>query len=197
MIKLTVKNVGVYEIPEGYDEMKFGTYLKLMSSNFTSEEVVSIVTGVNIEYLKKWNDINGYNEILKALSWLTVKNEIQPQGSITFKGVLYKFKDIGDLDVGMYEDFKKIALSLWKDYKLQLLQYPTLVSLYLSKVVNGVYDYDKALDMVEDVYSCSAQDVVGLVGFFFKKLNESLNGTGIISKIVQWTRRQHVQASMN
>jgi hypothetical protein len=112
MIKLTVKNVGVYEIPEGYDEMKFGTYLKLMSSNFTSEEVVSIVTGVNIEYLKKWNDINGYNEILKALSWLTVKNEIQPQGSITFKGVLYKFKDIGDLDVGMYEDFKKIALSL-------------------------------------------------------------------------------------
>jgi hypothetical protein len=81
-----------------------------------------------------------------------------------------------------FEDMRNLLSGLTETDQLKRVKqitetYPSMVAIYLQKVRDGVYDPNKALEMLPEVKQMPAREVVTLGSFFLVKLLSLLNGT--------------------
>lgn len=55
--------------------------------------------------------------------------------------------------------------------------YPSFLAIYLQKIKDGEYSYNKAMEMIPEIKTYPAREVVTLGSFFLVKLTSLLNGT--------------------
>jgi hypothetical protein len=162
------------KIPSSWDDPTFGQYIKIIQTNASATDVISIFTGIDIKTLKKAK-IEGLEMIMQSLSFL--KKSPQWEGvcdkigkyvlPINSKG---KF-DIQFESLGQFEDMRSIMNKVPEDNALELTKsFAQYVAIYLQKIRDGEYDQDKAGIMLDEVYAMPAKEVITVGSFFFLKL---------------------------
>lgn len=104
--------------------------------------------------------------------------------------------------LGQFEDMRnwmaKITGETQVDRAKSITEtYPYFVAIYLQKIRDGEYSYSKAMDMVEEIKSYPAREVVTLGSFFLVKLSSLLNGTPDNSQSITPSPKKSKRVSTN
>lgn len=171
------------EVTDSWDAMKFHQYLRVIKLKDDTVEMISILTGIDYETLKKAN-IKGIEKLLYAAQFLNVPPTIVqfPEKPthigpyklpLNSKGVF----DIQFESLAQFEDMRQVMTKLETGVYAHTEAYATYCALYLQKIRDGEYDGEKALKMVPEIMNYPASDVIVAGGFFFVKLQSLLHGT--------------------
>mgnify|MGYP003428561396 CR=1 FL=1 len=173
-------NGKTYSIPQKWEEVTFKQYLDIFELKDDTIQLVSIFTGLEYDYLKN-AVIIGLDDILTALSFIYKMPEFP--GSVSECG---PFKihnnskggfNIQHESLGQFEDMRAVMNKLpEKDIKAHTAAYAEYVAIYLQKIKDKEYSHLKAQQMVEEIYTYPAFQVITLGSFFFLKLKSFLNG---------------------
>jgi len=170
-------------IPSSWEDLSFNQYLQIMQPNNDYLKVVSIVSGLDYEYLKK-AEIIGLEAIIQALTFLN-----KPPVIPTSVPKIGKYKlplDVkGQFNIqfkrlDQFEDMRKVMA---KDSTLQGIteSYPVYVAIYLQAIRDGEYSYSKAIAMVDEIKEMPALEVISAGSFFLIKQLSLLTGTPLKS----------------
>jgi hypothetical protein len=179
MIQFKVNGKKV-KVPTRYEELSFNEYYEILKSPREVVQKISMFTGIDCETLKK-STIIGLDEVLIALSFLNKPPEMpgftDKVGKYNIPNSSGKF-DIQFESLAQFEDLRAIIKKVKADDLLSIFDaYPKMVAIYLQKIRDGEYDNSKAMQMVEEIKTFPALEVMTLGGFFFIKLLNLLSGT--------------------
>jgi len=168
------------EVTDSWEAMKFAQYLRILKIKDDMVEMISVLTGIEYETLKKAN-IKGIEKLLFASQFLNTSPTfpVKPTHIGTYKLPLNS-KGIFDIQfesLAQFEDMRQVMVKLEPGVHAHTEAYATYCALYLQKIRDGEYDGETALKMVPDIMNYPASDVIVAGGFFFVKLQSLLNGT--------------------
>lgn len=187
-IEITINGKTEYrEIPTKWEQVTFKTFLALTESGDNSVKIVSALTGIDPEVIRKAR-IKNLDEILLILSFLKSDPPV-----IIPKSVLgYEVpKDLGFETIGQYEDLREYLKNTKELSKKELLEkYTLLCAVYACKHMNlmrceelfiklnkpekpivvGQYDWRKAEEMANEFLEAPAPEVLSIGNFTYLKL---------------------------
>lgn len=179
-MKFTLNKKSI-EVTDSWDIMKFGQYLRVLKMKGTMTEIISIITGIDEDYLKKAK-IKGLDKLLYAAKFLNDPPQFNVD-KLTHIGE-YKLplnsKGIFDVtfeSLEQIEDLRNVMAKLPEGIQAHTEAYATYCAIYCQKLRDGDYDGDKAMAMVPEIMTYPASDVINAGSFFFVKLSSLLNGT--------------------
>lgn len=198
MIKFKL-NGKALEIPSSWDEVTFNQYKGILDGANDEKAVISLFTGIDGQTIKN-AVIVGFSGLIKALSFLNapanfpgVVNQCgKYKLPLNSKGVF----DIQFESLGQFEDMRTLIKPI-KDIQGLTDAYPKFVAIYLQKIRDKEYDYDKAMQMVDEIKAMPAKEVIVLGGYFFVHINSLLNGTKASSPTTTQSRKKSKQALTN
>lgn len=159
-------------IPTRWDEFTTDQHLRILDLKEDNMEIVSILTSVDYETLKK-SEVNGLEHLIIIASSL-MHNPPAYTGSCDKVGPYTLPKnDKGQFNIqyeilAQFEDMREIMKTCVDD-KTVLKAAPKFVAIYLQKIRDGEYSYSKAMDMVPEVLTYPAQEVLTTGLFFYAK----------------------------
>lgn len=172
-------------ITDSWDKTTFSQFLRIIKYQLVPKkdrdyiELISIITGLEYEHLKK-AEIKGFDKLLYAAEFINHEAKFNP--TVTHIG---KFKlplnskgvfDIQFESLAQFEDMRKVFEGL-KDGIYHFTEaYATYCAIYCQKLKDGVYDGDKAMAMVPECMNLPASEIVSAGSFFFLKLRNLLSG---------------------
>lgn len=169
-------------IPHSWDEVTYKQFLAIGKIKNDLPELLSVLTGVDKDTLLKAN-IKGLDQVLAAIAFI----QDQPDWSDAVSNVgPYKLPPTasGKFEIQFesliqFEDMRSHWASLKEITADTLLDTAGIFSaIYLQKIRDGEYSYDKALIMAkEEIPNYLAREVVSVGTFFLVKLKNLLNGT--------------------
>lgn len=147
-----------------------------------------VCTHSRIDYeVFKNSRIEGLESLILTLSFIKKPPVIPEYVPTIGKYSLPATKD-GKFDITLeslaqFEDMKALIKKL-PDNDLAALtdSFPEYVAIYLQKIRDGEYNYNKAKEMVEEVRNMKAVEVISLGSFFLIKLLNLVNGTTVNSQ---------------
>lgn len=169
-----------YNIPSQWEDLTFKQYIGVITNTEKLAGLINLFTGIDAKAAK----YEGLEELLLCLSFL--------QKTPKFEGVITK---IGPYDLpinhkkqfniqfeslGQFEDLRSVMLKQNGESEvISLLQAQAkYVAIYLQKIRDGEYNYEKAMVMAEtDIQDLPAHQVITLGSFFLVKLLSLLTGT--------------------
>lgn len=173
-------------ITDSWLKCNFTQYLRIVKLKDDNIELISILTGLEYDYLKKAK-ITGLESILVASQFINTPPEF---GSNPTKIGKYKLPlnrngefDIQFESLAQFEDMRVVIQSVKLDengrFDIHSLteSYAKYCALYLQKIRDGEYDGDKALAMIPEVNLMPAIDVITAGSFFFVRLMRLSIGT--------------------
>lgn len=162
MIKIKV-NGKPHEIPEKWEEVPFGMFLKLVEADQDYSAILSVLLGIDPAVLKKAH-IQGLDLIISRLSFMKAQPEIEPN---PIKLGAFEFpKDIAFETVEQFEDTRReIANVQDKDLKTQTEALATYAAIYCQ----NPYDSEKAQYLSKSFYSLPCTEVMAAGSFFQAK----------------------------
>lgn len=169
------------EITDSWAKTTFRQYVRIMRMKNDTIELLSIITGLDYDYLKKAK-ITGIEKLLVASGFINtvpeVPTEVKKIGGfklpLNSKGIF----DIQFESLAQFEDMRMImGRTDLKDPLALTESYATYCALYLQKLRDGEYDGDKAMGMVKELDDYPAFDILAAGSFFFVRLWILLNGT--------------------
>lgn len=179
-MKFTLNKKSI-EVTDSWETMTFGQYLKVLKMKGTMTEIISIITGIEEETLKKAK-IKGLDKLLYAAKFLNEPPQFNVE-KLTHIGE-YKLplnsKGIFDVtfeSLEQIEDLRNVMAKLPEGIYAHTEAYATYCAIYVQKLRDGDYDGDKAMAMVPEIMTYPASDVINAGSFFFVKLSSLLNGT--------------------
>jgi hypothetical protein len=175
--KLNGKKVS---IKSSWDELTFTEYCEILKNKLDTIGLISLFSGIDCEILKKATII-GLDEVLISLSFLNtppvVPGYVDKVGKYVLPITGGKF-NIQFEALGQFEDMRSIIKKLPSDTPYALTEsFPAMVSIYLQKVRDGEYNYQKAQEMIPEIRLMPALEVISLGSFFFVKLLSLSTGT--------------------
>ncbi len=156
---------------------------KQMSEMRKGTNYCEVFTGIA---LSDWNNkgaTKAYMRLNNLLSWVTTTPnwdrtdfKMKLNGNeIDFKNVKLQTESIGQyLDVE--ETIRQFNAKKRKDEDLVKL-YPVVIAIYADKIINGEYDYKRAMKLIDEI-KAQAYQKVNNIGSFFLTNMMILNGGG-------------------
>lgn len=169
------------KITDSWEKTTLNQYLRIMKSKNDTVELLSIITGLDYDLLKK-SKIQGLEKLLYAASFINsapvIPTNVEKIGGfklpLNSKGVF----DIQFESLAQFEDMRVIMDSTAKEDIAGITEsYAKYCALYLQKLRDGEYDGDKALSMVPEIMNYPALEVIAAGSFFFVRLWSLLHGT--------------------
>lgn len=170
------------DIATSWDELNYSQFYETFNLDSDFLKTVSIVSGLDYELIKG-GDIQGniegliqaMNFLKKPAKWDQPVLQCGPYKlPINHKGQY----NIQYESLGQFEDMRMLLQSIaGKGPKELTAIYPDMVAIYLQKVRDGEYNPQKAKDMVSEIRTYLAREVVTLGSFFTIKLSSLLTGT--------------------
>lgn len=174
--KLNGKKV---QIPSSWDEVTAAQYLQLLDLKEDYLQAVSIFSGIDYETFKKATVI-GLEKVIHTLSF--IKNGPDLSKIVDKVGGYDVPKNIQFEILAQFEDTRAI-LQNCKGIIEVTKAYPKIVAIYLQKIRDKEYDYTKAQQMVDEVLTMPAKEVITVGAFFYVKLMSLLRGTPATSPL--------------
>jgi hypothetical protein len=180
MITFKINNQSL-QIPTSWNEVTFAQYLQIFDLKDDVVKLVSVFTNQDYEKLKK-TTIVGLDKLLEALSFLNTPHEI-PTYSPTCGPYTLPANNKGQFNIqyeslGQFEDARQAMNKVaGKSMQEHTKAYGKYVAIYLQKIRDGEYDFNKIESMEVEVQNFPALQVCSLGQFFFVKLKTLLNGT--------------------
>lgn len=108
--------------------------------------------------------------------------------------------NIGYASLAQFEDMRPLLSKIegnTQDERAKsiALLYPAILSIYLQKIRDREYSYSKAMDMIHEIRTYPAREVVTLGSFFLVKLTNLLNGTPASSPTISPNLKKKKQGS--
>lgn len=162
MIKIKIDGKP-HELPEKWEEVSFGTFLKLVKADQDYTAILSVLLNLEPEALKKAK-IQGLDLIINRLSFMSKQPEIDPQ---PIKLGIFEFpKDIAFETVEQFEDTRReIANVQDKDLTTQTEALATYAAIYCQ----NPYDSEKSQYLSKSFYSLPCTEVMAAGSFFQAK----------------------------
>lgn len=187
------------EVTDSWDKMTFAQYLRVLKIGKNDMiEILSIVTGIEYETLKKAK-IGGLPKIMFLARFITdPKNPPNFPEKPTHIGK-YKLplnsKGVFNIQfesLAQFEDMRQVMINVKEGVHAHTEAYATYCALYLQKIRDGEYDSDKALKMVPELMNYPASDIISAGGFFFVTLQSLLNGIISNSRSIAQPRKKPI-----
>lgn len=181
MIAFKLNNKKV-NIPSTWFDLTFEQYIKIMENKGGVSDILSIFTGIEPDVIRN-ADIIGLDLVIASLSFL---HEVPKFDTYTPQVGKYKLPcnskgqfNIQYESLAQFEDMRSVMVKVPPNNVIALTKsYADYLSIYLQKVRDGKYDYDKAREMVTaEIYKMPAHEVIIAGSFFLIKLLNSLTGT--------------------
>lgn len=168
------------KITDSWDKMSFSQYLRILKMKDDNVELISILSGVDYDTVKKAN-ITGLENLMYLTQFLKTPPKF-PEKPTQIGPYKLPLNSNGVFDVQLeslaqFEDMRHFMNKLETGVYAHTEAYATYCAIYLQKLRDGEYDSDKSLKMVPEVMNYPASDVISAGGFFFIKLLLLLNGT--------------------
>lgn len=169
------------KITDSWEKTTLAQYLRIMKLKNDTIELLSIITGLEYNYLKNAK-IKGLEKLLYAASFINtppgVPIDVKKIGGfklpLNHKGIF----DIQFESLAQFEDMRTVMDSTdVKDTQALTESYAKYCAFYVQKLRDGEYDGDKALSMVPEIHTYPALEVIAAGSFFFVRLWSLLHGT--------------------
>jgi len=183
--KLNGKSI---QVPSSWNDVTFAQYLKIFDVKDDVIQLVSILTGVEYDYLKS-AEIIGLDKLLEAISFTNTQIKFPDQVDycgpykIEANSVSKDKKTKGRKEynpqyesLGQFEDARKIMNSLDGNIKAHTEAYGKYVAIYLQKIKDKSYDPQKVEEVEKELQNYPAFQVITLGSFFFVKLKILFGG---------------------
>lgn len=169
----TTLNGKPFKITKSWDEMTFAQFLRILKLKDDNIELISILTGLEYDYLKK-AEIKGFDNILYLAQFINTPSKFPENPTrigkyklpLNSKGVF----DVQFESLAQFEDMRSVVNSLKEGIIAHTEAYATYCAIYAQKLRDGVYDGDKAMSMVPEIMTYPAKDIIPAGSFFFLKL---------------------------
>lgn len=182
--KLNKKSI---DVKSCWDDLTYGDYLRTLDLKpRDTAEVISIITGIATEQLKKSN-ISGLEQLIVAAQFMNTLPEFNDKP--TKVGPYQLPKDIALETLAQFEDMRGIMLKTGNTPIELLKSYIHYVAIYVQKIRDGEYDSEKAEDMIPEISGYQAKEVIEAGAFFLIKLLDLINGTKASSQNPTETRK--------
>lgn len=185
MIKFKINGKDA-QIATSWDELNYHQFYQTFNIDGTILQLVSIASGTDYEFIKKVQLTGDVDKLVIAMTffkkpavWDKPVLSCGPYGLPINHDGQY---DITYASLAQFEDMRAAMGKLTGETQSERVKsiaglYPTFVAIYLQKIRDGEYSYNKAMEMVEEIKSYPAREVVTLGSFFLVKLTNLLNGT--------------------
>lgn len=167
------------EVTDSWDKMTFSQYLRLLNAKDDTIEIISIITGIENETLRKAK-IGGLPKLMYLARFMQEPPKFPDKPTKIGK---YKLPlnsqgifDIQLESLAQFEDMRVIMYKLKEGVFAHTEAYAAYCALYLQKIRDGEYDSDKAIKMVPEIMNYPAADIITAGSFFFVKLQNLSNG---------------------
>jgi hypothetical protein len=182
------------QVASSWDDLTYGQYLQIIKINDDLLKLVSICSGTDYDILKKSN-IYGLEAVIEAMSF--VKSPPVFPESITDIGgySIPKNFNIQFESLAQFEDMRSIMMAKGEDKNKVHEDFGMYVSLYLQKIRDKEYDFEKAKAMREEVLNMPALKVLALGGFFLLKLVSLSNGIKANSQATNQNQKKSKQVT--
>lgn len=182
-------------ITDSWSKMTFSQYLRTLKLKDDTIELISILTRIDYDYLKK-AQIKGLESILLAGEFLKTAPKFPEKPTrigkfklpLNSKGIF----DIQMESLAQFEDMRQVMNKTKPDIHAHTEAYATYCALYLQKLRDGEYDGETALKMIPELMEYPASDIITAGGFFFVKLRSLLYGTASNSPSTARHRRKSI-----
>lgn len=169
----TTLNGKPFKITKSWDEVTFAQFLRILQLKDDNIELISILTGLEYDYLKK-AEIKGFENILYIAQFINTPRKFDKNPTnigpyklpLNSKGVF----DVQFESLAQFEDMRSVFNSLKEGVIAHTEAYATYCAIYAQKLRDGVYDGDKAMAMVPEIMTYPAKDIIPAGSFFFLKL---------------------------
>ena len=177
MIKFKI-NGSEINYPSAWEDLTFNQYLQILQLKGDSIQLVSILSGLDYEYLKSATII-GLESLLEASRFIQTKVEFEDYyptiGPYTLPTNRKGQFDVRFESMGQFEDMRA---SMAKTTESGFTEaYARYVAIYLQKIRDKEYDPNKVPEVEEEVKTYRACEVIAMGQFFFLKLYLLSNGT--------------------
>ncbi len=200
MITFKLDNKQIH-MPSSWEDLTFSQYIKIMEGQKDIPGIISVLTGIDVEVLRK-AEIKGLDMVIQSIAFLNKPPKFDGVCSQVGKYKL-PLNSKGEFNIqfeslAQFEDMRQAMRQVVSnDIKSHTLAYATYVSIYLQKIKDKEYNYDDALKMIPDVMQMPAHEVIIAGGFFFLKLLNSLHGTPTTSPTTPQNQKKNRPASTN
>lgn len=174
------------KVTDSWAKMDFGQYLRILKLGDDNIELISILTGLEYEYIKKAK-ISGFDNLLYMARFINEPPDFNTE-KLTHIGE-YKlplnskgFFDIQFESLAQFEDMRQVMSKVPEGIHAHTEAYATYCAIYLQKIRDGEYDSEKALKMVPEIMTYPASHVINAGSFFFVRLESLLRGTAPSSR---------------
>lgn len=170
------------EITDSWEKMTFAQYLRLLKAKDDTIEIISIITGIENEVLRKAK-IGGLPKLMFLARFMQQPPKFPEKPTKIGKYKLpLNSKGIFDIQLeslAQFEDMRHVMNNLKEGVHAHTEAYATYCALYLQKIRDEEYDSDKAFKMVPELMEYPASDIISAGGFFFVRLQNL--STGILN----------------
>lgn len=180
-------------LPSSWGEVPFWKGQVIMEGGMNEIEIMALLSGIDHDIIKKSTDFESIYYLTHTMTFLSelpegVKAPRMPR-SFTIDENKRPFPyvinddefDLGKSSVGQIKDMEMIISNMSKTfigeeerdlYEIETIKMcPFIVAIYIQKIIDREYDYDKATKLVDKVsLQMSFSDVVNIGYFFFWKL---------------------------
>lgn len=169
-----------------WNEMTISQYLRVLKMKDDTVELISILTGLEYDYLKKAK-IQGIDKLIYAAQfintppkWDALKlTHIGPYKLPLNKDGIF---DIQWESLAQFEDMRQIMTKLETGVVPLVESYAKYCAIYCQKLRDKEYDHSKAMQMVEEIYTYPAKHIVTAGSFFLIGLQALSSGTEASSR---------------
>ena len=176
--KLNGKNL---KMPSSWMDLTFDQYIKVLQCKGGTVEIISLFTGVDKEALLK-SEFTGLEYVMEAISFLKEPFVFEKATPNVGKYKL-PLNSKGEFNIqfetlAQFEDMRSEMIKTPDNDLVELVKsYAKFVAIYVQKIRDGEYNYDKALALIPEIYTMPAHEVITTGSFFFVKLLTLLIGT--------------------
>jgi hypothetical protein len=176
MITVDIKGQSV-EIPTRWEDVKFKHYCEILKGETTEAKAIAMFTDIPYETLKNAT-VFGLEDMVIALSFLKKPVVIPEEVDKIGPYALISRQNIKFESLALFEDMKSVAMKADpKNIHDFTSRYGDYVAMYLQKVRDSEYSFEKAKAMRREIDELPAVEVISLGAFFFIKLGILLSGT--------------------
>ena len=167
-------------VTDSWAKTNFIQYLRLMKLKDDTVELISILTGMEYDYVKKAR-LENLDRLLFMASFINKPPDFNatPTHIGSFKLPLNSngVFDIQFESLAQFEDMRQIMTKKEEGIYAHTEAYAKYCAIYVQKLRDGEYDGDKAMAMVPEIMTYPASHIITAGSFFFVKLQSLLNGT--------------------
>jgi hypothetical protein len=187
-----------FKMPSSWQDVSFKAGLDILKSGDSDIKLLSRLSGVSVDDLSNATDFEELFYFINSFTWLgTLPLKESPEMPrsvkmggrlIIFPHVVYNDKfDLGNASVGMVKDMEAVLTNKTREIlngeereltNIELIEIlPFIVAIYLQKVIDRNYDYEKAMRLVDEVSNqMSFKEVLNIGYFFLQRLIVLNNG---------------------